>query len=121
MTSRRHRFALAIRFGAALASVTAGQRGHATPTPTVAAPIEEKLSAIEGLLYFSSSADSSGKLTITITFEIGTDIDRATFNVSNEINSAVARLPPSDKPLKFSGFKDGVCGDAQHHQPAADP
>ncbi|MBP6354601.1 MAG: multidrug efflux RND transporter permease subunit [Nitrosomonas sp.] len=64
-----------------------------TMIKTVAAPIEEKLSAIEGLLYFSSSADSSGKLTITITFEIGTDIDRATFNVSNEINSAVARLP----------------------------
>lgn len=60
---------------------------------TVAAPIEEKLSAIEGLLYFSSSADSSGRLTITITFEIGTDVDRATFNVSNEINTALARLP----------------------------
>ncbi len=64
-----------------------------TMIKTVAAPIEEKLSAIEGLLYYSSSADSSGKLTITITFEIGTDIDRATFNVSNEVNSAVARLP----------------------------
>ena len=60
---------------------------------TVAAPIEEKLSAIEGLLYFSSSADSSGRLTITITFEIGTDVDRATFNVSNEVNTALARLP----------------------------
>jgi hydrophobe/amphiphile efflux-1 (HAE1) family protein len=64
-----------------------------TMIKTVAAPIEEKLSAIEGLLYFSSSADSSGKLTITITFEIGTDIDRATFNVSNELNTALARLP----------------------------
>ncbi len=64
-----------------------------TMIKTVAAPIEEKLSAIESLLYFSSSADSSGRLTITITFEIGTDIDRATFNVSNEINTAVARLP----------------------------
>ncbi|MER0170025.1 MAG: multidrug efflux RND transporter permease subunit [Nitrosomonas sp.] len=64
-----------------------------TMIKTVAAPIEEKLSAIEGLLYFSSSADSSGRLTITITFEIGTDIDRATFNVSNEINTALARLP----------------------------
>lgn len=64
-----------------------------TMIKTVAAPIEEKLSAIEGLLYFSSSADSSGRLTITITFEIGTDIDRATFNVSNEVNTALARLP----------------------------
>ncbi len=64
-----------------------------TMIKTVAAPIEEKLSAVEGLLYFSSSADSSGRLTITITFEIGTDIDRATFNVSNEVNTALARLP----------------------------
>ncbi|WP_394808505.1 efflux RND transporter permease subunit [Nitrosomonas sp.] len=64
-----------------------------TMIKTVAAPIEEKLSAIEGLLYFNSSADSSGRLTITITFEIGTDIDRATFNVSNEVNTALARLP----------------------------
>lgn len=64
-----------------------------TMIKTVAAPIEEKLSAIEGLLYFSSSADSSGRLTITITFEIGTNIDRAVFNVSNEVNTALARLP----------------------------
>ena len=64
-----------------------------TMIKTVAAPIEEKLSAIQGLLYFNSSADSSGRLTITVTFEIGTDIDRAAFNVSNEVNTALARLP----------------------------
>ena len=64
-----------------------------TMIKTVAAPIEEKLSNIERLLYFNSSADSSGRLTITITFEVGADIDRATFNVSNEVNTALARLP----------------------------
>ena len=64
-----------------------------TLVKTVAAPIEEKLSDIEGLLYFNSSADSSGRLTITVTFEIGTDIDRASFNVLNEVNTAMARLP----------------------------
>ncbi|ALQ50856.1 efflux RND transporter permease subunit [Nitrosomonas ureae] len=75
--------------------VTANFPGASAETviKTVAAPIEEKLSAIEGLLYFNSSADSSGRLTITVTFEIGTDIDRATFNVSNEVNTALARLP----------------------------
>ncbi|SOD18862.1 efflux RND transporter permease subunit [Nitrosomonas ureae] len=75
--------------------VTANFPGASAETviKTVAAPIEEKLSAIEGLLYFNSSADSSGRLTITVTFEIGTDIDRATFNVSNEVNAALARLP----------------------------
>ena len=64
-----------------------------TLSKTVAAPIEEQLSGIEGLLYFDSSADSSGTLTITATFEIGTDIDRATFNVSNRLNIALPRLP----------------------------
>ncbi len=64
-----------------------------TLAKTVAAPIEEELSGIENLLYFSSSADSSGTLTITATFEVGTDIDQATFNVSNRVNIALPRLP----------------------------
>jgi len=75
--------------------VTATYPGASAETlaKTVAAPIEEQLSGIEDLLYFSSSADSSGTLTITATFEIGTDIDRATFNVRNRVNIALARLP----------------------------
>ncbi|CAN4272956.1 AcrB Cation/multidrug efflux pump [Methylophilaceae bacterium] len=64
-----------------------------TLSKTVAAPIEEQLSGIEGLLYFNSSADSSGSLTITATFEVGTDVNQATFNVSNRVNIALPRLP----------------------------
>ena len=64
-----------------------------TLTKTVAAPIEEQLSGVEDLLYFSSSSDSSGTLTITATFEVGTDIDQATFNISNRVNIALPRLP----------------------------
>jgi hydrophobe/amphiphile efflux-1 (HAE1) family protein len=64
-----------------------------TLTKTVAAPIEEQLSGVEGLLYFDSSADSSGTLTITATFELGTNIDQATFNISNRVNIALPRLP----------------------------
>ena len=64
-----------------------------TLSKTVAAPIEEQLSGIDDLLYFSSSADSSGTLVITATFDIGTDIDQATFNVSNRVNIATPRLP----------------------------
>lgn len=75
--------------------VTATYPGASAETmaKTVAAPIEEQLSGIEDLLYFSSSADSSGTLTITATFGIGTDIDQATFNVSNRVNIALPRLP----------------------------
>lgn len=64
-----------------------------TLSKTVAAPIEEQLSGVDNLLYFNSSADSSGTLNITATFEVGTDIDQATFNVSNRVSIASPRLP----------------------------
>ncbi len=75
--------------------ITANYPGASAETlsKTVAAPIEEQLSGVEGLLYFNSSADSSGTLTITATFEIGTDVNQATFNVSNRVNIALPRLP----------------------------
>ena len=75
--------------------VTATYPGASAETlsKTVAAPIEEQLSGVEGLLYFNSSADSSGTLTITATFETGTNINLATFNVSNRVNTALPRLP----------------------------
>src|SRR2546427_3238609 len=71
--------------------ITATYPGASAETlaKTVAAPIEEQLSGVEGLLYFNSSADSSGTLTITATFEVGTEINQATFNVSNRVNIAL--------------------------------
>ena len=76
-------------------TITANYPGASAETlsKTVAAPIEEQLSGVDNLLYFSSSADSSGALTITATFEVGTDADQATFNVSNRVNIATPRLP----------------------------
>ncbi len=64
-----------------------------TISQTVAAPIEEKLSGVEHLLYFSSSASSTGEMAITATFEVGTDIDTAVFNVNNRVQLALPRLP----------------------------
>jgi multidrug efflux pump len=60
---------------------------------TVAAPLEEQLSGVERLLYYSSSSSSNGQTTITITFEVGTDIDKATANVNNRVQLATPRLP----------------------------
>ncbi|HPX89427.1 MAG TPA: multidrug efflux RND transporter permease subunit [Methylophilaceae bacterium] len=76
-------------------TITASYPGASAETlsKTVAAPIEEQLSGVDNLLYFSSSADSSGTLVITATFEVGTDVDQATFNVSNRVNIATPRLP----------------------------
>jgi hydrophobe/amphiphile efflux-1 (HAE1) family protein len=64
-----------------------------TIAQTVAAPIEEKLSGVEHLLYFSSSASSTGDMAITATFDVGTDIDTAVFNVNNRVQLALPRLP----------------------------
>jgi len=64
-----------------------------TLAKTVAAPIEEQLSGAEGMVYFASSAGSDGQLNITATFEVGTDIDRATFQLNNRVQTALPRLP----------------------------
>jgi len=64
-----------------------------TLAKTVAAPIEEQLNGVEGLSYFSSSSTSNGTISITATFEVGTDVDRATQDVNNRVKAAEARLP----------------------------
>jgi multidrug efflux pump len=60
---------------------------------TVAAPIEEQLSGVEGMIYFSSNAASDGTVAITATFEVGTDVDRAVFQLNNRVQVAMPRLP----------------------------
>src|SRR5436853_7217411 len=76
-------------------TLTANYPGASAETlaRTVAAPIEEQLSGIENLVYFNSSSASNGALTITCTFEVGTNIDLATINVSNRVKIAEPRLP----------------------------
>ncbi|MEJ2650390.1 MAG: multidrug efflux RND transporter permease subunit [Gammaproteobacteria bacterium] len=64
-----------------------------TLAKTVAAPIEEQLSGVENLLYFNSTSSSNGSINITATFEVGTDIDKATFDVNNRVQLATPRLP----------------------------
>ncbi len=64
-----------------------------TIASTVAAPIEEQLSGAEGMIYFSSSASTDGTVTITATFEVGTDVDRAVFQLNNRVQVALPRLP----------------------------
>src|SRR2546428_7498383 len=54
-----------------------------TLAKTVAAPIEEQLSGVERLSYFRSSSSSNGSLPLTLTFQPGTKVDQAGFNVHN--------------------------------------
>jgi multidrug efflux pump len=64
-----------------------------TLSKTVGAPIEEQLSGVEGLLYFNSVSTSNGTITITVTFEVGTDPDTALIAVNNRVKVAEPRLP----------------------------
>lgn len=75
--------------------VTASYPG-ATPeviADTVAAPIEQEINGVEGMLYLTSSSTSDGRLTLTITFELGTDLDAAQVLVQNRVAIAEPRLP----------------------------
>ncbi len=60
---------------------------------TVAAPIEEQLSGVERLSFFGSTSSSNGTVVITATFEPGTNVDQAVFNVNNRVQLALPRLP----------------------------
>jgi hydrophobe/amphiphile efflux-1 (HAE1) family protein len=64
-----------------------------TLSKTVAAPIEEQLSGVEGLLYYNSQSTSNGSVSITATFEVGTDPDTALIAVNNRVKVAEPRLP----------------------------
>jgi len=76
-------------------TITARYPGASAETlaKTVAAPIEEQLSGVEDLLYFNSTSASNGSISITGTFEVGTDVDKATFDVNNRVQLANPRLP----------------------------
>ena len=76
-------------------TITANFPGASADTlaKTVAAPIEEQLSGIEGLLYFNSTASSNGSLTITLSFEVGTNVDTAVITTNNRVQAALPRLP----------------------------
>lgn len=60
---------------------------------TVAAPLEQEMNGIEDMLYMFSQATTDGSMTLTLTFALGTDLDRAQVQVQNRVSSALPRLP----------------------------
>jgi multidrug efflux pump len=60
---------------------------------TVATPLEQEINGTENMLYMFSQATSDGRMTLTVTFALGTDLDRAQVQVQNRVNSALPRLP----------------------------
>lgn len=59
----------------------------------VATPIEEQVNGVDGMMYMSSSSSSAGTYQLTVTFELGTDIDMATVLVQNRVSIALNTLP----------------------------
>ncbi|WP_419897076.1 efflux RND transporter permease subunit [Roseomonas sp. USHLN139] len=63
-----------------------------TVAQTVAAPLERAINGVDGLIYMQS-VNTDGSMSLSVSFEIGTDPDQATINVSNRVQSVLATLP----------------------------
>ena len=64
---------------------------------TVAAPIEQEVIGVENMIYMSSVSAGDGSYTLTVTFEIGTDLDMASILVQNRVTLAEPKLPEEVK------------------------
>ena len=64
-----------------------------TVAETVAAPLEQQINGVDGMLYVRSASAGNGSLSITVTFAIGTDPDLATINVDNRVQATLPTLP----------------------------
>lgn len=60
---------------------------------TVAAPLEQAITGVENMLYMSSQSTADGKITLTITFALGTDLDNAQVQVQNRVTRTTPKLP----------------------------
>ena len=64
---------------------------------TVTTPIEEQVNGVDNMLYMSSKSSSDGRMSLTVTFEVGTDIDMSTVLVQNRVAIAEPKLPEEVK------------------------
>ncbi len=76
-------------------SVSISYPGASAPVvaDTVAAPIEQQVNGIDGMLYMSSQMGNDGSYTLTVTFDIGTDVNSALVMVQNRVTLAMPQLP----------------------------
>src|SRR5205085_4733689 len=72
---------------------------------TVATPLEEAVNGVEGMLYMGSHASTDGLMTLTVTFKLGTDPDKAQQLVQNRISQAEPRLPEEVRRLGITTAK----------------
>src|SRR5579872_405537 len=88
--------------------VVRAQYPGATPktiAETVASPLEQSVNGVEGAIYMFSQATGDGVMTLTVTFALGTDIDKAQVQVQNRVSQAQPKLPEEVRRLGVTTVK----------------
>ncbi len=88
--------------------VTAAYPGASAETisKTVATPLEQEINGVENMLYMFSQSTADGVMTLTITFELGTDLEEAQVLVQNRVGIAEPRLPEQVRRLGVTTNKN---------------
>ena len=77
-----------------------------TASKTVATPLEQQINGVEDMLYISSQSTADGNVAITVTFKLGTDLDKAQVQVQNRVAVAEPRLPEAVRRIGITTNKN---------------